>query len=137
MAIQAYLFFEGRCEEAVTFYQETLAAELLVLVRYKDSPEPPPPGLVPEGSDERIMHASLRIGEAILMASDGSCAGQPDFSGFALTLSVKTVAEAEVRFHGLGQGGQVIMPLGRTFFSPCFGMLTDRFGLTWMVSTEG
>lgn len=133
MQIQSYLFFDGRCEEAVEFYRRTLGAEVEMLMRIKDSPEPLPPGRVPPGSKDKVMHASFRIGDSVVMASDGRCQGQPNFQGFALSLSVADQHEAEQRFAALSEGGQVQMPLGPTFFSPCFGMLTDRFGVSWMI----
>ncbi|SMF04164.1 VOC family protein [Pseudogulbenkiania subflava] len=133
MQIQSYLFFDGRCEEAVEFYRRTLGAEVEMLMRIKDSPEPPPPDMVPPGSEDKVMHASFRIGDSVVMASDGRCQGQPNFQGFALSLSVADQREAEQRFAALSEGGQVQMPLGQTFFSPCFGMLTDRFGVSWMI----
>ena len=133
MQIQPYLFFEGRCEEAIEFYKKALGAEVQTLMRIKDSPEPPPPGMHPPGSENKVMHASLRIGGARLMASDGRCSGKPSFQGFSLSLDAKDEAEAKRMFGALAQGGEVRMPLGRTFFSPCFGMVADRFGVSWMV----
>ena len=133
MSIQAYLFFEGRCEEAIAFYKKALGAEVTTLMRYKESPEPPPPGCVPPGSGEKVMHANLRIGDATVMASDGMCSGRPSFQGFSLSISAADAAEAERLFTALADGGNVSMPLGKTFFSPCFGMVTDRFGVSWMV----
>ncbi len=133
MHIQPYLFFNGRCEEALAFYQGALGAELTQLMRMKESPEPPPPGMVPPGSEDKIMHASLRIGDTTLMASDGNCQGQASFQGFSLSLTPADPAEAERLFTALGDGGKVQMPLARTFFSPCFGMVEDRFGVSWMI----
>ena len=133
MLVQPYLFFEGRSEEAAEFYRRTLGAEVTMMVRYKDSPEPPPPGMVPPGSENKVMHMALRIGESVVMASDGSCAGKPNFQGFSLSLTVKDGAEADRVFAALADGGQVKMPLGKTFFSPRFGMVADRFGVSWMV----
>ena len=133
MAIEPYLFFNGRCEDAIEFYKKALGAEVLMLMRYKDSPEPPPPGMVPPNWDNKIMHASLRIGNATVMTSDG-CSEGTSFQGFSLSLSVANEAEAEHAFTALSDGGQVRMPLTKTFWSPCFGMLADRFGVGWMVS---
>lgn len=132
--IQPYLFFGGRCEEALEFYKRALGAQVEMLVRFKDSPEPPPPGTVPQGYENKIMHATLKIGDAIVMGSDG-CGEQPKFDGFSLSLTVKTEAEAERAFAGLAEGGKVGMPLGKTFWSPKFGMLTDKFGVGWMINT--
>jgi len=136
MRVEPYLFFEGRCEEAIEFYKRALGAEVTALMRYKDSPEPPPPGKVPPGSDNKVMHANFRIGDATVMASDGLCSGKPSFQGFSLTLNAANEAEAERWFNALADGGQVQMPLTKTFFSPRFGMVADRFGVPWMVITE-
>jgi PhnB protein len=133
MAIEPYLFFNGCCEEAIEFYKKALGAEVLMTMRYKDSPEPPPPGMVPAGWDNKIMHTCLRIGDANVMASDG-CSDGPHFQGFSLSLTAANEADAGRKFHALAEGGQVQMPLGKTFWSPCFGMVTDRFGVGWMVT---
>jgi len=131
--VQPYLFFDGRCEEAVEFYRRTLGAEVTTLLRFKDSPEPPDPGMVPPGAGEKVMHMSFRIGETTVLASDGQCAGQPSFQGFSLSLTAPHEAEAERLFAALADGGQVQMPMATTFFSPRFGMVADRFGVSWMV----
>ena len=134
MLVQPYLFFDGRCEEAVEFYRRTLGAEVQMLMRYKESPEPPPPDMVAPGSENKIMHVSVRIGETTVMASDGSCRGKPSFHGFSLSLTVADVAEAERTFAALSDGGSVQMPLAQTFWSTRFAMLTDRFGVAWMIN---
>src|SRR5262245_12323406 len=136
MKVEPYLFFDGRCEEALNFYRRVLGAEVLMLMRFKDSPEPPQPGMVPPGSENKVMHASFRIGETVVMASDGHCKGQPKFDGFSLSLTVPNEAEAERLFAALADGGQVRAPLAKTFFSPRFGMLADRFGVSWMIIAE-
>jgi PhnB protein len=133
MQIQPYLFFDGRCEEAIKFYRKALGAEVSMLVRIKDSPEPPQPGMCPPGSENKVMHAAFRVGETTLMASDGRCSGKPVFQGFSLSLTAPNEAEAERLFAALGDGGQVQMPLAKTFFSPRFGMVADRFGVSWMI----
>lgn len=133
MQVQPYLFFEGRAEEAIEFYRRALGAEVSMLMRFKESPEPPQPGMVPPGSENKVMHASFRIGDTTVMASDGHCGGRPNFQGFALSLDARDAAEAERWFTALGDGGHVRMPLARTFFSPKFGMVEDRFGVLWMV----
>lgn len=133
MQVQAYLFFDGRCEEALEFYRSALGAEVTMLMRYKDSPEPPPPGMCPPGSEDNVMHSSFRIGETTVMASDGRGEGKPSFQGFSLSVEVPDEAKARQVFAALGEGGQVQMPLGKTFFSPSFGMVADRFGVSWMV----
>jgi len=133
MQVQPYLFFDGRCEEAIEFYKKTLSAKVDMMLRFKDSPEPHSPGMIPPGSDNKIMHAALRIGETTVMASDGRCTGQPNFKGFSLSLNARNEAEADKMFAALGDGGQVQMPLGKTFFSPRFGIVADRFGVGWMI----
>jgi PhnB protein len=134
MKVEPYLFFEGRCEEAVEFYRKALGAEVLALIRYKDSPEPPPPGTLPHGSGDKVMHALLRIGESTVMASDGMSTGKPSFQGFSLTLAPADEATADRLFAALADGGEVRMPLGKTFWSPRFGMVADRFGVGWMIN---
>ena len=133
MQVQPYLFFDGRCEEALTFYREKLGVEVTRLLRFKDSPEPAKPGMLPPGAEEKVMHASFRIGDATVMVSDGRCTGQPKFQGFALTITVPNEAEADRLVAALGDGGQVQMPLSKTFFSARFGMVADRFGVSWMI----
>jgi PhnB protein len=133
MQVQPYLYFEGRCEEAIEFYRKALGAEVTTLMRYKDSPEPHQPGLVPPDAENKVMHSSFRIGETTVMASDGLCSGKPDFKGVSLTITVPNDNEAEQLFAALGDGGQVQMPLTKTFFSSRFGMVADRFGVSWML----
>jgi PhnB protein len=130
MEIQPYLFFDGRCEEAIAFYREALGAEVAMLMRFKDAPDP---AMAPAGGADKVMHAALQIGGTTVLASDGQCMGRPAFQGFALTLTAADEAEAERLFAALGAGGEVRMPMARTFFSPRFGMLADRFGVLWMV----
>jgi PhnB protein len=137
MQVQAYLFFEGRTEEALEFYKQALGAEVEMLMRFRESPDRPPPGMVPPGAEDKVMHSSMRIGETRIMASDGRCAGQANFQGFALTLTAADEREADRLFAALAEGGQVQMPLGKTFFSPRFGMVADRFGVSWMVIVPG
>jgi PhnB protein len=135
MQVQPYLFFDGRCEEAIAFYRGALGAEVTMLMRFKDSPEPQQCP-VPPGAEDKVMHASLRIGETTVMASDGRCEGRPSFQGFSLSLSVPDEAEAERLFGALADGGQVQMPLTRTFFASRFGMVADRFGVSWMIHVD-
>src|SRR3954447_3495108 len=132
LAIQPYLFFGGRCEEAIEFYRKALGAEVEMLARFKESPEPNPN--LPDCFDDKVMHCMIRIGETRLMASDGMCEGQPNFDGFSLSITVPEEAEAERVFNALAEEGLVTMPLEKTFWSPKFGMLSDRFGVGWMVS---
>ncbi len=133
MQVQPYLNFEGRCEEAIEFYRSALGAEVTMLLRFTDSPEPCAPGMVLPGTENKVMHARLRIGETTVLASDCRCHGQPTFQGFSLSLELPSDAEAELRFTSLADGGQVQMPLAKTFFASSFGMVVDRFGVSWMV----
>jgi PhnB protein len=133
MQVQPYLFFDGRCEEAVEFYRRVLGAEVTMLMRFKDSPEPHEPGQVPPGAGDKVMHMSFRIGETTVLASDGRCEGRPTFQGFSLSLTVPHDPEAERLFAALADGGQVQMPLNKTFFASRFGMVADRFGMSWMI----
>lgn len=132
MDVQPYLQFDGRCEEALAFYQTALGAKVDALMRFKDAPDQ---SMVSPASADKIMHSSFRIGDTHIMASDGFCKGKPSFQGFSLTLQPKTKAEAETLLAALGTGGQVQMPLTETFFSPGFGIVADPFGVSWMVVT--
>lgn len=136
MQVQPYLFFNGRCEEALEFYRSTLGAEVEFLMRYSESPEPPPPGMVPPGSENKVMHANFHVGDTQLMASDGDCTGTPKFDGFSLSINAPDIGKAEQLFKALGEGGKVTMPLSKTFFAESFGMLSDRFGVGWMIIVE-
>jgi PhnB protein len=135
MQIKPYLFFEGRAEEAIEFYKSALGAKVEMMMRYKEAPEPPDPEKCSPtpGSGDKVMHACLQIGETTVMLSDGMCQGQPEFKGIALSIHAKDATEAKRFFSALADGGQVRMPLDRTFFSPQFGMVADRFGVLWMV----
>jgi PhnB protein len=128
MQIQPYLFYNGRCDEAIEFYRAAVGAEVTMLMRFKDSPDP-----TSHGEADKVMHASLRIGDTTVLVSDGRCSGQLSFQGFALSLTVPDDAKAERLFAALGDGGQVQMPLTKTFFSSKFGMVVDRFGVLWMI----
>jgi len=133
MQVQPYLNFNGRCEEALAFYGKALGAKIERVMHFKDSPDP---SMVSPGSENKVMHSRFRVGDAIVLASDGRCQGESNFQGISLTLTVPDEAEAEQRFTALSDGGQVQMPLTKTFFSPSFGMVADRFGVTWMVLVE-
>jgi PhnB protein len=135
-AITPYLFFAGRCEEALEFYRTALGAEVEMLMRFDESPEPTPPGMLQPGFEQKVMHASFRVRGVPLMASDG-CDDRSKFDGLRLALSVPTEADARRTFDALADGGSVQMPLCQTFWSPCYGMVTDRFGLGWMVMVPG
>jgi PhnB protein len=136
--VQPYLSFEGICEEALNFYTKAIGAKVEMLMRFKDAPpgEGCPGGTTPPPGD-KVMHASFRVGDTVLMASDGMCGGKAGFQGFSLSLTQTTEAEAKKSFAALAEGGQVHMPLGKTFFSPCFGMVVDKFGICWMVIVPG
>jgi PhnB protein len=136
MQVQPYLAFEGRCEEAIEFYKSALGAELAMLVRFKEHPQPQPPEMVHSGTENKVMHARLRLGDSTVMMSDGRCTGSTDFRGICLSLTAADKSEAEKYFNALAEGGKVSMPFGPTFFSPGFGMVDDRFGVPWMVLTE-
>lgn len=133
MRVQSYLFLDGRCEEALGFYRRALDAEVTMMMRNRESPDPHPPGLLPPGSEDKVMHAEFRVGDTTIMASDGMCSGKAQFAGFSLAITVPDDAVAKQRFDALAEGGAVQMPLGPTFFATSFGMLQDRFGVGWMV----
>ncbi len=130
MQVQPYLFFDGRSEEAIEFYRNALGAEVTFLMRFKECPEK---SSIPPGAEDKVMHASLRIGDTTVMASDGECQGRANFRGISLSLTASDEAEAERLFNALADGGQVRVPLTKTFFSPRFGVVADRFGVPWMV----
>jgi PhnB protein len=134
--ITPYLFFNGRCDEALEFYRKALGAEVEMVMRFDESPEPPPPGMLPPGFEKKVMHAAFRVRGVALMASDG-CGGDSKFDGFRLALAVPAEADARRAFDALADGGSVQMPLTKTFWSPCYGMLTDKFGVGWMVTVPG
>jgi PhnB protein len=131
MQVEPYLFFDGRCEEALEFYKKAIGAEVVAMMRFKESPDP---SMVHGGQDaNKILHALFRVGESTIMASDGRNQGKPNFQGFGLSISVKTEADTKKLFNALAEGGRVELPLTKTFFSPSFGMVADRFGIMWML----
>ena len=130
MNVEAYLFFNGRTEEAIEFYKKAIGAKPEMVMRYGDSPDK---SQNPPGSDDKIMHSSFMVGDSRIMASDGECSGQASFQGFSLSITAESEAEADRVFSALSEGGQVQMPLSPTFFSPKFGMLVDKFGIGWMI----
>jgi PhnB protein len=132
--VQSYLFFNGNCAEAVEFYRQALGAVVEFSIRFQESPEPPPPGMMPPNWGDKIMHTSFKIGQTTVMASDGCGPEAKGFQGFSLSLAVFTEAEADRYFNALAAGGKVTMPLNKTFWSPRFGMLEDKFGIGWMIS---
>jgi PhnB protein len=133
MPVEPYLFFNGRCEEAIEFYKRALGATDVQIMRYKDSPEKPPPGMVPPGSDNKVMHSNFKVGGTNVMASDGDCSGKLDFKGISLSVTAANDAEADRLFAALADGGKIQMPIGKTFFASRFGMVADKFGVSWMV----
>ena len=133
--VQPYLFFGGRCEEAIAFYRKALSAEVEMVKKFSESPQKAPPGQLAPGWEDKVMHASFRVGPSTIMASDGHGPGQ-EHKGYALALNVATEGDADRAFAALSEGGKVTMPMARTFWSPKFGMLTDKFGVMWMVSVE-
>lgn len=135
-SLRTYLFFGGRCEEALDFYREHLGAQVEFLMRFNESPDPLPEGMLKSGFEAKIMHAEFKVGDVRLMASDG-CDEASSFSGFRLALSAKEVADAERLFNALASGGTIEMPMTKTFWSPSYGQVTDRFGVPWMVMADG
>jgi len=138
MAIQPYLFFEGRCEEAITFYRENLGAQVVMMMRFSENPDAGKAEAasgcgVPSGSENKIMHAAFTIGDSMVMGSDGMCSGNTEFKGVSLSLTADDEQQAEKYFNALSNGGQVQMPMTQTFFAKRFGMVTDKFGVNWMV----
>lgn len=131
--VQPYLFFDGCCEEALEFYAKTIGSKTEALMRFKENPTPPGEGCMADVPGDKIMHASFRLGDVVIMASDGQSTGKPAFQGFSLSISVATDADAQRIFTALSEGGRIEMPLGKTFFASSFGMLTDKFGVGWMV----
>ena len=131
--VQPYLFFDGKCEEALDFYKSALGAKVEMMMRFKDSPEPVPAGMCAPGSENKVMHAAFHIGNTLVMASDGMAGGKPEFKGFSLSVNAPDEKEADKLFAALGKGGKVVMPMAKTFYSPRFGMVTDKFGVGWMV----
>ena len=130
MQLDPYIYFDGRCDEAIDFYRDALGAEVSMLVRFKNAPDP---SMIRPGTEEKVMHANLRIGDKTVLVSDGRCTGQPSFQGFSLAITAADETEADRVFTALSKGGNVTMPMAKTFFSPRFGMLTDQFGVGWIV----
>ena len=133
MQVQPYLFFDGRCEEALEFYKKAIDAKVEMLMRFKDAPDQ---SMISSGSHDKVMHAAVRVGDTQVLVSDGRCLGKPNFQGFALTITAPDAAEGERRFNALAEGGQVQMPLAETFFASRFGMVADKFGVGWMILVE-
>lgn len=134
--ITPYLFFGGRCEEALAFYRTALGAEVEMVMKFDESPEPPPPGMLQAGFEKKVMHSSFTVRGVRLMAADG-CDDKSKSEGFQLAMTVADEADARKVFDALTPGGSVQMPLCKTFWSPCFGMVADKFGITWMVMVPG
>ena len=134
--ITPYLFFSGRCDEALDFYKNGLGAKIETIMRFSESPEATPPGMLQAGFENKVMHASFFVGGVRMMASDG-CDDKSKFDGFRLAIGVPTEAEAHKAFNALSDGGRIEMPLTKTFWSPCYGMATDKFNVGWMVMVPG
>ncbi|WP_269539726.1 VOC family protein [Cerasicoccus fimbriatus] len=134
--VQPYVFFNGRCDEALKFYEAAIDAKIDYVMRFNESPEPVPAEQVPADFDDKIMHCSFKVGDCVIMASDG-CEEGVDFKGFSLSITVEDKATAHRYFNALAEGGKVEMPMGKTFWSPCFGMVTDQFGMSWMIGLAG
>jgi PhnB protein len=130
MQVQPYLNFDGRCDEALEFYETAIGAKVDMLMRFKDAPDR---SMILSNNEQKVMHSQFKVGDTTILASDGRCGGKPNFNGIALTISATTEAEADTLFNGLANGGQVQMPMAKTFFSSKFGMLADKFGVGWMV----
>lgn len=116
-SLEPYLFFGGRCEEALALYREALGAELEMMMHFRQSPQPIPPGMLPAGFEDKVMHASVRIGGARVLASDG-CEVGGRFGGFSLSVSLPDAEAVRRAFEGLAVGGSVQTPLAPTFWSP-------------------
>jgi PhnB protein len=136
MLVQPYLMFGGRCQEAIDFYRDAIGAEVQCVMRFREAPEQPPPGMIPDNWGDKVMHSAFKVGDTLVMASDGCDSTGTSFQGISLALTVANEAEAERTFSALSDRGQVTMPLAKTFFSPSFGTLNDRFGVSWMVVVE-
>ncbi len=133
MNVSSYLFYEGQCQQALDFYRDILDIEIVELMHYADSPEPVAENCIPPGSEGKVMHCSFRLGDSLFMASDGMCSGKADLNGFAISLAVDDVQQAQRLFDVLGRDGEILMPLDKTFFAERFGMVKDRFGMSWMI----
>ena len=134
MKVQAYISFAGRCEEALEFYKKSVGAEVTGLTRWKENPDKTMK--LPPGHEEKVMNAAFRIGETQLMADDGMGGMTPEFKGMTLAIEASDDGEAKRVFGALSEGGVITMPLTKTFWTSCFGMLTDKFGVPWMVNVE-
>ena len=132
MKVESLITFGGRCEEALEFYKKSVGAEVTALMRWKESPDAAMKG--PPGYGEKIMHANFRIGETQLMAEDGLGDKAAEFKGMTLAIEAADDAEAKRVFTALGEGGKVTMALMKTFWTSSFGMLTDKFGVPWVVN---
>jgi PhnB protein len=135
MPVQPYLFFAGQCEEAIAFYKGALGAEVEMVMRWSDAPEPPPPGMLADNWNDKVMHSAIRVADTVVMASDGMGPKEATFSGVELAVTLPSEADVATAFNALADGGTIQMPLGKTFFARSFGSVKDRFGVSWMVTT--
>lgn len=127
-----YLYLSGQCDEALAFYQQHLGATISMLIRFNESPKPLPTDL-PDGYEDKVMHCEFSVGDMSIMASDGCKESTGEFRGFSLTLTIADEAYARQAFQALSEGGEVNMPLSETFWSPLYGQVTDKFGISWMI----
>lgn len=134
--IHNYIFFGGNCEEALEFYKKALGATVGMMLRFNESPDPVPEGMLPAGFENKVMHADFSVGSTMILASDG-CSESAAHSGYSLALIVATEADADKYFNALAEEGEVRMLLTKTFWSPRYGQVTDRFGVAWMVMVAG
>jgi PhnB protein len=134
MRVEPYLDFEGRCDEALEFYKKAVGAEVTMLMRFGEAPDK---SMMTPGTEKKVMHASVKIGDSLVMASDGRNTGKTNFGGISLTITANNDADAKRYFDALSAGGQVQMPITKTFFASSFGMLADKFGVGWMITTAG
>lgn len=137
MKVEPYLMLSGRCEEALAFYGQAVGAQTTMVMRFDESPDKNHPMPLPPGWDKKIMHSAMTVGDTTVMLSDGMSTEPASFSGVTLSISADNEAQAKQVFAALSAGGKVFMPLGKTFWSPCFGMTSDRFGVSWMVGVDG
>jgi PhnB protein len=133
MKVQPYVFFDGKCDEALEFYKRALGAKVTALMRWKEAPDK---SMITPGHENKVMHSEFQVGETVILASDGRGTGKPSFQGFALTITADNDADAKRIFNALGDGGQVQTPLEKTFFASLFGMVADKFGVGWMVMVD-
>ena len=137
MRVEPYLMLSGRCEEALAFYNQAVTAKTTMLMRFDENPDNNHPMPLPPDWGQKIMHSSMTVGDTTVMMSDGMSTEPVSFSGVSLSITADDEAQAKKLFDALAHGGKVFMPLGKTFWSPCFGVVSDKFGVSWMVGVDG